>query len=413
MRTLYISLCTLLSVCPSMSAYSQRHEIQDPSIATLQVVSGTDWLSMPVSYLGGQPINIDFDQLSHDHHRYTYKIEHCDADWSTSEDIFESDYMQGGYSELTINDTEQSVNTNQLYTHYHLTIPNENCQITMSGNYRITVFDESNGNEGKQAFTACFMMIEPAVRIGITTTSNTDIDNNRGHQQVRLNVEHKDLRITRQEQLKTVVLQNRRWDNAVVNARPDYTSDGRSEWRHVAQLIFPAGNEYRKFEFLDVDHPTMGISAIRWDGTDYQVEVETDLSRPNYVHDESAQGSFYIRNSDNVANNSESNYGQVHFTLKAPQQQGEVYLNGDWTNDSFLPQYLMRYNETSQCYEATTPLKQGYYSYQYLMVAPDGTISPASSEGNFFQTRNKYQVLVYYRGTVDRTDRLVGYAESQ
>lgn len=49
--------------------------------------------------------------------------------------------------------------------------------------------------------------------------------------------------------------------------------------------------------------------------------------------------------------------------------------------------------------------KQGYYSYQY--VNRDGKV--ATTEGNFFQTRNKYQALVYYKGLGDRTWRLVGY----
>ena len=38
-----------------------------------------------------------------------------------------------------IEDVEQSINTNHPYTHYHLAIPNADCQLTMSGNYRLTV----------------------------------------------------------------------------------------------------------------------------------------------------------------------------------------------------------------------------------------------------------------------------------
>jgi len=40
-------------------------------------------------------------------------------------------------------------------------------------------------------------------------------------------------------------------------------------------------------------------------------------------------------------------------------------------------------------------------------VNRDGKV--ATTEGNFFQTRNKYQALVYYKGLGDRTWRLVGY----
>lgn len=101
----------------------------------------------------------------------------------------------------------------------------------------------------------------------------------------------------------------------------------------------------------------------------------------------------------------------MHFSLKAPRQMGDVYLNGDWTHDRFLPAYRMEYDEKAQSYEGKVLMKQGYYSYQYLVLKDNGTTQPVTSEGSYFQTQNKYQVLVYYRGTGDRTDRLVGFKE--
>ena len=81
-----------------------------------------------------------------------------------------------------------------------------------------------------------------------------------------------------------------------------------------------------------------------------------------------------------------------------------------WTNGEFTPKYEMTYNEIAQQYEAVIKLKQGYYSYQYLTKRDDGSIVPVSSEGNFFQTENKYQAFVYWRPIGERTDRLVGYS---
>lgn len=53
-------------------------------------------------------------------------------------------------------------------------------------------------------------------------------------------------------------------------------------------LIFQAGNEYHKYEILDVTHPTMGIDYISWDGTNYQVFPFACEPRHNYVYDEDA-----------------------------------------------------------------------------------------------------------------------------
>ena len=102
----------------------------------------------------------------------------------------------------------------------------------------------------------------------------------------------------------------------------------------------------------------------------------------------------------------------VHFQLQTDHPlQGEIYLNGWWTFDRFLPKYKMEYNDTTHIYEASVPLKLGYYSYQYLLVN-NGKARPLPSEGCFWQTENRYQALVYFRPTGGRTDKLVGYNET-
>ena len=73
----------------------------------------------------------------------------------------------------------------------------------------------------------------------------------------------------------------------------------------------------------------------------------------------------------------------------------------------------MTWNDTDKLYQANVLLKQGYYNYQYVLRQPNGKIVLVPSEGNFFQTQNTYQALVYYRGAGDRTDRLVAYVQSK
>jgi len=394
-----------------LPARAQRNEILNDRIASLQVTAGDDWLEMPVVALGGQTgITIAFDDLTHEYHRYCYKIEHCEADWTVSEDLFASDFVEGFAEGTVIDELDESVNTEVLYTHYSFTLPNSQCRIKMSGNYRVTVYDENNDDE--VMFTACFMVVEPLMGVSAGITTNTDLTIHQRHQQLEMQVNYNTLRVTDpQEQIKTVVLQNGRWDNARVNVRPQYVMGDGLRWAHCRDYIFEGGNEYRKFEILDVHHTTLGIESIHWDGDRYHAYVFTDEPRPNYLYDEDADGAFCIRNSDNVDSDILSDYMWVHFRLQAPRQQGDVYLNGAWTNDRFLPAYRMTYDEAEGCYTNTLLLKLGYYSYQYLVMAQDGTLRPVTTEGSFYQTENSYQVLVYYRGTGERTDRLVGYCK--
>lgn len=403
-----IFFLSLVFIC-NLNICAQRNEILDKNIASLQVVANNDWLSLPIITLNSNDfVNISFDDLTHEYHRYCYKIEHCEADWQTSSALFESDYIDGFASGNTIDDVKESTNTVQLYTHYNISFPNNKCRPKISGNYRVTIYDEND--EKHVVCRAYFMIVEPSMGVHLNVTTNTDIDINGKHQQVEMAVDYGNNIVSNpQTQIKTVVMQNSRWDNAVVNARPQYIKVNGLQWIHCKDYIFDGGNEYRKFETLDVTHTTMGLESINWDGHNYHAWIWTDEPRPSYIYDKDANGAFLIRNSDNIDNDVNSDYIITHFRLKSPQTADPIYINGFFTNDRFLPQYEMKWNEKNQQYEGELLLKQGYYSYQYLMMKTEGKLKPVPSEGNFYQTENTYQALIYFKANGNRTDRLVGY----
>lgn len=403
-----IFFLSLVFIC-NLNICAQRNEILDKNIASLQVVANNDWLSLPIINLNSNDfVNISFDDLTHEYHRYCYKIEHCEADWQTSSALFESDYIDGFALGNTIDDVQESTNTVQLYTHYNISFPNNKCRPKISGNYRVTIYNEND--EKHVVCRAYFMIVEPSMAVHLNVTTNTDIDINGKYQQVEMAVDYGNNIVSNpQTQIKTVVMQNSRWDNAVINAHPQYIKANGLQWIHCKDFIFDGGNEYRKFETLDVTHTTMGLESINWDGHNYHAWIWTDEPRPSYIYDKDANGAFLIRNSDNIDNDVNSDYIITHFRLKSPQTADPIYINGFFTNDRFLPQYEMKWNEKNQQYEGELLLKQGYYSYQYLMMKPEGKLKPVPSEGNFFQTENTYQALIYFKANGDRTDRLVGY----
>ena len=405
-------ITVLLSLlCCASAITAQRHEILDRQLHTLQVVVNDDPLLPPIMNLGGgNHLEIGFDEFSHEYHRYIYKVEHCNADWSPSTEIFESDYMNGFNGE-PIEDYEKSFNTTVLYTHYSLRIPNENISLKLSGNYKLTVYNDE-GDEPVPVLTACFSLVEPGVGIGATVSTNTDIDFNKSHQQVDFSVNYGLVKvIDPHRELKTVVMQNRRWDNCVVNPKPNIQAANKIEFTHNRQLIFPAGNEYHKFEILDVHIPTLNVDRMEWFDPYYHATLYPNQTARNYLYDEDQNGAFIIRNSDDEDEATTCDYVFTHFTLKSPQLPGgEVYLNGEWTYNRFIPEYRMTYNRETQAYEATALLKQGYYNYNYLFV-PDGETQGNSgrTDGNFYETENEYIILVYHRPNGGRYDKLVGY----
>ena len=409
-RTPYLFLLTTLLLHIVTSGMAQRHEILSDDIRSLQVVADDKWLELPVIELGSDShINVSFDQLSHEYHRYTYRIEHCEADWTTSDGLFESDYLDGFYNGLTIDDYAESLNMATLYTHYALQVPNDQLRIKLSGNYRITIIDEND--DSRTVATACFMVAEQQFSVGLEMFTNTDIDFNHGHQQLDIKLQYNNVNVTDPDrQVRLYAMQNNRWTTARQASAPQYKSADGLQWTHCRDLIFPATNEYHKFEYLDIHRNSLGVDHTNFDGTDYHAWIFTDTPRPSYVYDEDANGAFYIRNTDDYNNDTESEYFMAHFTYKISEPfNGDVYLNGQWTNDRLQPQYRMEYDYQQQLYHCAVPLKMGYYSYQYLLQQPDGTTIYLPSDGNFYETENTYMVLAYYRPIGGRTDLLYGY----
>ena len=110
-----IVLAGILSL--TMSAYAQQHEIRSENISSLQVVSEKDWMGDAIIRLDSSDrITISFDDFTHQYRRYVYSLTHCEPDWTPTEGLFTTDYVTGFQDDNTIEDYQESINTNQLYT---------------------------------------------------------------------------------------------------------------------------------------------------------------------------------------------------------------------------------------------------------------------------------------------------------
>ena len=403
----WIRLFILSLLCPL--ALSAGNRIFSPHIKSLQAVVNQDFLSPAVMRLHTDDIlQIAFDELSHDYHRYAYTIERCEADWTPSEEVFESDWLEG-FNAIVIDDHEQSVNTIIPYTHYQLQIPNDQCRLKMSGNYRLHIIDDESQKE-----LACveFMVTDQTMSLFMEASTNTDIDHNISHQQLSISLNYNNHIVTNpREQIRMVVRQNDREDNSRLHVSPSFIQANGLRWQHHQQLIFDAGNEYHKYEVLDPSHPTMGIDYINWDGEQYQVYPFINEPRPHYIYDEDADGAFYIRNSDNRENDTASDYVWVNYRLKTDVlTTGHIVVDGRWATEDNNT-YRLEYDEELGLYTTSILQKQGYYSYQYLWEDAGGTRRPLPSEGNFYQTENRYQALIYYKEIGARTWRLTAFGQ--
>ena len=400
--------CSMFNVQCSM-AHAQTQQIFDSNVRTLTLTVDDDPTLPPDMPLGGrQHLYIEWDEMSHDYKRYVYHIDHCDWDWQPTDGIFESDYLEGLNDQL-IEDFEKSFNTTQIYTHYWLRIPNKELRLRLSGNYRLRIYEEdADRDEDPPVLEARFCIYEKAAGIITQLSSNTDIDFNSRHQQMTLSVGFGSLSVfDPQRELKVIVMQNRRWDSRIENLVPNVRKTGGIEFTHNRQLIFPGGNEYHRFEILDVHRTATGVDRIDWFEPYYHATLFAAQPDRAYSYSEDQNGVFVVRSSDDIDDATTAEYIVVHFFLKSPRLPGgDVYVSGQWSGQTFNPDCRMEYDDINQEYHAAVLLKQGYYSYEYIQQ--DGLTTRAM--GSFFETENEYEVLVYYRGQGARYDRLAAYS---
>ncbi|MDL2247367.1 DUF5103 domain-containing protein [Bacteroides sp. OttesenSCG-928-J23] len=406
-------LCiTTLCLVLLLQVKAQQNEVFFSDIHTLQTIVNQDSNLPPILQLNSNDrIEISFDCLGHNYRRYQYVISHHNADWTPS-GLFELDYLSG-FNNLPIEEYEPSVNTTMLYTHYSFSLPNNEVQLTKSGNYTVTVYEENQPHS--PAFKACFSVAERKVTVSAHITTNTDIDFNKSHQQLSFTVNYAGYDIRNpQAEVKVQVLQNGRTDNMVTNLSPTYLTSSELKYEHNKQLIFPAGNEYRRFEITTTRYLSPGVESIKYFDPYYHATLYPDEPRTrNYIYDEDQNGRYVIRYNQAIDHSTEADYFLVHFSFprETPFAEGNLYLQGAFTHNLLNEKSMLRYNVDTKAYESVQVLKQGAYNYYYLFVPNDhpGKGNTTFTEGNFYQTENEYLILIYHRPFNERHDKLIGY----
>lgn len=423
LRLILLSFSILLLTvgdCVARNVDTQQ-AVFDPSFRTLQVYADNNLYLPPVIELNGPgKITVSFDELSSQERYLRYSLTHCDADWKPSQ-LIDTDILDG-WNEAKVEDVAYSQATLSPYINYRITLPNEDMSPKLSGNYLLRVYDESEPSE--TILQARFMVVEPTVDITADISPRTDIDYMDTHQQMELTVDTKSMTINDPyRDIKVRIGQNSRSDISVDPQQPLRIVGSKLQYLHNRNLIFDAGNEYRRFETVSTGFPGMGVDQIsvnhNSDNDFYHFKLITDHPRAgkSYEYDRTQWGHFTVNADPEMAGLSfetdlRAEYAAVSFSLDFPYQpEADIYIEGDLTGRSYSPANKMTYNHSTGMYEATLLLKQGSYNYQYVMVAKNGgKFTPAPIEGDYYPTQNQYSIAVYFRPPGQRYDRLIGHS---
>ena len=115
-------LSILLTLCGDASAQQARIL---GGIASLRTEIGGQLVGMPVLKLASdETMEVSFDELSHDYHRFVYRLEHLDRFWQPSDGLFFTEYAEATQTEVPIETYTESQNVSTNYTHYSFSFPN-------------------------------------------------------------------------------------------------------------------------------------------------------------------------------------------------------------------------------------------------------------------------------------------------
>ena len=408
-KTLFL-LTVLISL--SLSAQITYHtQIFNSNIKTLQIGIQGEKMGLPILELNSSNVlSVSFDEMSYEAHSYSFKVLHCNADWTPS-NLNTNEYLSG-FTTGNITDIVLSVNTTFLYTHYKFNLPNEDLGFKISGNYVVVIYEDNQVE--KPIAQACFSIVEPRVSITTNVRGNTDTELNGRLQQLdfEVNLNGYSVRDPTSE-IKVVVRQNNRIDNEVTDIKPTYLTGSKLSYINNKSLIFDGGYEYHRFDISSIYAAGAGVATIRFQQPSYHAYIYDDKiqTSKSYMQEMDVNGKFIVNMQNATDDDVEADYMYVHFTLptKQPFFDGQIYLGGEFNYNMMDDAVRMKYDMVAGNYFQTVLLKQGGYNYQYWF-APKGEYKASAErvDGSYWQTRNEYTIYVYHRAWGERYDRLVG-----
>jgi hypothetical protein len=410
MKKLILGMMSFISLA-IMAQTTYRTQIFQPNIKTLQIGVVGVKLGLPIIELAGsQVLQVSFDEMSREAHSYSYKVIHCNADWTPSS-LNSNEYLNG-FTTANITDYATSLNTTYLYTHYSFLLPNADMGFKISGNYVAIVYEDNKVDS--PIAQACFSIVDPHVSISATVRGNTDTELSGRLQQLDFEVALNGYGVRdANEEIKVVVRQNNRIDNQVTELKPTYFTSSTLRYINNKGLIFDGGNEYHRFDISSVYAAGEGVSNIRFTSPHYDAILYDNKiqASQSYQYDLDVHGKFIINMQNAQDDNTEADYMLVHFNLPAKQPffDGQLYLGGEFNYNQLNNDVRLQYNGKTESYVQSVLLKQGGYNYQYWFVPKGETkASPERVDGSYWQTKNEYTIYVYHRPWGERYDRLVG-----
>lgn len=408
MKRFQIFLCSLILPF-SLQGQESKESTKVDYIKSIQFLNQDIQQQYPIMKKQ-EVFTLVFDDLLAQDNDYYYKIRYFNKDWTEST-LFKNDYL-GGFDNQRIVDFQSSFGTLQRYNHYSLSLPNENTQFLISGNYMIDIFNQYD----ELMFSRKFLIYEDLAQVSLGVYPSQNVENIMRYQNIQFEITPIGFQIRNPNtDLSVLLLQNHQWNSAIFAPPPQYTSGNTYVYRYDEPTQFEGGNEYLYFDTKEIASSTPNISYVVKNVL-YQHYLYIDAPRTGlpYTFFPDINGNFFIETLQGTDPAIEADYSEVYFSLaKQYSLDNEaIYIYGNFNNYQLTEENKMIYNPSLELYEGILLLKQGFYNYKYVTKKNDNVLKNNLSDSHAM-TENRYIILVYHRPVGQLYDALIGQGTTQ
>lgn len=252
-------------------------KIYKPYIATAQLYGFGNQQQLPIYTLNSkEPIQLEFDDLEGSLKSYYYTYVLCDYNWQPA-NLSTFDYIKG-FTQNRITNYRYSSYALTRYTHYEAILPDANSLPVKSGNYLLKIF--LNGDTSNLVFTKQMLVVDANSVVSAQVVQPLAPQYFKTHQRLDLSVLlPKDMNaFSAIQQVKAVILQNNRWDNAQRDVVASFQRNNTLIYNMQNVGLFPAGKEWR---WLDLR--SFRLQSDRVDSAHYFKKVPTFFLNPMWT----------------------------------------------------------------------------------------------------------------------------------
>ena len=387
--------------------------VYSTNIHTVRFHPYGDQESMAIYKLNsGDKLELHFDDMETRVKSYYYTYQLCDYNWEPV-NISPFDFIKG-FTQQRISNYRFSSIAYTRYTHYQAVLPDANSLPIRSGNYIVKIF--LDGDTSKLVFTRALLVLDSKSSVSARVVQPFTPDTYNTYQHIKFTVNVEGLNTSNaSQQIKVVVIQNGRWNNAQGNVLPTFIRNNTLEYSNENSFVFPGGKEWRWLDLRSFRLLSERVDSANTKRTDIYVKADVDRSGQRYAYYADLDGKYLVTTYESINPYWQGDYTNIHFKFVPPNAIAypgkDLYLMGQLTDYQLNDSNKMNFNQEKGIYENTQFLKQGYYSYGYTLVDKSDPSKRIDMDGNYWETENNYTILVYYKSFIDQADQLIGVAK--